>query len=195
MPHRTAARTLIGAAALTLTVTVVPAANAAPAAAPGASQRLAPITLYYDDSQAAEFRSAVVAGAGSWNSSVSNVRLVEATGGQRADIRVIAFDGWPQSTLGPVRSGGRQGTVYFGREAVNEGYNTVRIAAHELGHSLGLPDAKPGPCSSLMSGSTGGVSCTNATPNASERARVQSNYASGAVAQNAFSGRTLVDAP
>jgi snapalysin len=195
MPHRTAARTLIGAAALTLTVTVVPAANAAPAAAPGASQRLAPTTLYYDDSQAAEFRSAVVAGAGSWNSSVSNVRLVEATGGQRADIRVIAFDGWPQSTLGPVRSGGRQGTVYFGREAVNEGYNTVRIAAHELGHSLGLPDAKPGPCSSLMSGSTGGVSCTNATPNASERARVQSNYASGAVAQNAFSGWTLVDAP
>lgn len=195
MPHRTAARTLIGAAALTLTVTVVPAANAAPAAAPGASPRLAPTTLYYDDSQAAEFRSAVVAGAGSWNSSVSNVRLVEATGGQRADIRVIAFDGWPQSTLGPVRSGGRQGTVYFGREAVNEGYNTVRIAAHELGHSLGLPDAKPGPCSSLMSGSTGGVSCTNATPNASERARVQSNYASGAVAQNAFSGRTLVDAP
>jgi snapalysin len=195
MPHRTAARTLIGAAALTLTVTAVPAANAASAAAPGASQRLAPTTLYYDDSQAAEFRSAVVAGAGSWNSSVSNVRLVEATGGQRADIRVIAFDGWPQSTLGPVRSGGRQGTVYFGREAVNEGYNTVRIAAHELGHSLGLPDAKPGPCSSLMSGSTGGVSCTNATPNASERARVQSNYASGAVAQNAFSGRTLVDAP
>ena len=194
MLHRTAARTLIGAAVLTLTVTAIPAANAAPAAAPGVSQRLAPITLYYDDSQAAEFRSAVVAGAGSWNSSVSNVRLVEATGGQRADIRVIAFDGWPQSTLGPVRPGGRQGTVYFGREAVNEGYNTVRIAAHELGHSLGLPDAKPGPCSSLMSGSTGGVSCTNATPNASERTRVQSNYASGA-AQTAFSGRTMVDAP
>jgi snapalysin len=196
MLHRTAARTLIGAAVLTVTVTAIPPANAAPAVVPDVSQRLAPTTLYYDDSQAAEFRSAVVAGAGSWNSSVSNVRLVEAASGQRADIRVIAFDGWPQSTLGPVRPGGRQGTVYFGREAVDEGYNTVRIAAHELGHSLGLPDAKPGPCSSLMSGSTGGVSCTNATPNAAERARVQSNYASGAaVAQIPFSGRSVVDAP
>jgi snapalysin len=194
MLHRTAARTLIGAAALTLAVTVTPAANAATAAAPDASQRLAPTTLYYDDSQAAEFRSAVVAGAGSWNSSVSNVHLVEATAGQRADIKVIAFDGWPQSTLGPVRHGGRQGTVYFGREAVNEGYNTTRIAAHELGHSLGLPDNKPGPCSSLMSGSTGGVPCTNATPNSSERAGVQANYASAAVAQSLFSGRTVVDA-
>ncbi|GAB2855219.1 snapalysin family zinc-dependent metalloprotease [Actinoallomurus bryophytorum] len=195
MLHRTAARTLVGAAALTLAVTVTPAANAATAAAPDASRRLAPTTLYYDDSQAAEFRSAVVAGAGSWNSTVSNVRLVEATAGQRADIRVIAFDGWPQSTLGPVRPGGRQGTVYFGREAVDEGYNTTRIAAHELGHSLGLPDAKPGPCSSLMSGSTGGVSCTNALPNAAERARVQSNYASGAAAPSVFGDRTIVDAP
>ena len=196
MQHRTAARTLVGVAALTFAVTVIPAANAAPAAVPGVSQRLAPTTLYYDDSQAAEFRSAVVAGAGSWNSTVSNVRLVEATGGRRADIRVIAFAGWPQSTLGPVRPGGRQGTVYFGREAVNEGYDTVRIAAHELGHSLGLPDAKPGPCSSLMSGSTGGVSCTNATPNAAEKARVQANYASAAaVVQIPFNGRSVVDVP
>ncbi len=82
--------------------------------------------------------------------------------GQRPDITFEAFDGWPQATLGPVFPGG-SGTVWYGREAVDEGYDQVRIAAHELGHNLGLPDMKPGPCSSLMSGSTGGVDCTNAT--------------------------------
>jgi snapalysin len=178
MQYRTAARLLTGVAVLAVSATAVPAANAAVAAP---SRPLAQIVLHYDDSQAAEFKSAVVAGANSWNASVQNVHLVEATAGQRAEIKVVAFDGWPQSQLGPVRPG-RQVTVWFGREAVNEGYNTTRIAAHELGHSLGLPDNKPGPCSSLMSGSTGGVSCTNATPNASERAAVQANYAGAATA-------------
>jgi snapalysin len=192
MLHRTAARPLIGGTALTLSVTVLPAANASPVAASDSRALLQPTTLYYDDSQVAELRSAVVAGANSWNSSVRNVRLVEATAGQRADIKVIAFDGWPQATLGPVRPGRQQGTVWIGREAVNEGYDTTRIAAHELGHSLGLPDDKPGPCSSLMSGSTGGVSCADATPNASEKAGVEANYASAAAP---VSGRSVVDAP
>ncbi|GAA4096185.1 MULTISPECIES: snapalysin family zinc-dependent metalloprotease [Actinomadura] len=185
MLHRTVARTLVGAGAIALSLTLAPAAGAAPS--------LAVTTLYYDDSQAAEFKSAVAAGAQSWNSSVQNVRLVKAPAGTRAQIRVIADDGWPRATLGPVRPGG-QVTVWFGRQAVNEGYNTTRIAAHELGHSLGLPDRKPGPCSSLMSGSTGGVTCTNATPNASERAAVESNYASLA-ATRSTAGAVVVDAP
>jgi snapalysin len=187
MQHRTVARTLIGAGALALSATVIPAAGAAPAPR-------AVITLHYDDSQAGEFKSAVVAGVASWNASVGNVHLVEATAGTHAEITVVAFDGWPQATLGPVRPGGSV-TVWFGREAVNEGYNTTRIAAHELGHSLGLPDAKPGPCSSLMSGSTGGVSCTNATPNASEKAGVEANYANGAAPTRTALDRVLVDAP
>jgi snapalysin len=185
MRYRTAGRLLAGVAAVTISATAVPAAVAAP-------RPLAQIVLHYDDSQAAEFKGAVVAGANSWNSSVQNVHLVEAAAGQRAEIKVVAFDGWPQAQLGPVRPG-RQVTVWIGREAVNEGYNTIRIAAHELGHSLGLPDIKPGPCSSLMSGSTGGVSCTNATPNASERARVETNYASAAAARSPFT--IIVDTP
>lgn len=195
MHPRTATRTLIGAAALGLSVTVIPAANAAaPAHATPAVHKLATTTLYYDDSQAAEFKDAVVAGANSWNANVHNVHLVEATSGQTAQITIIAYDGWPETTLGPARPGGPYSTVYYGREAVDEGYDTVRIAAHELGHSLGLDDNKPGPCSSLMSGSTGGVDCKNATPNAEEIAGVEANYADG-VAATPFAGRTIVDTP
>src|SRR5690348_7308386 len=120
MPFRTLAPALVGAGTLALSVAVVPAAHASATAAPQRAA-LATTTLYYDDSQAAEFKSAVVAGAQVWNANVHNVRLVEAAPGATAQVRVIAFDGWPQSTLGPVRPGGR-GTVYFGREAVDEGY-------------------------------------------------------------------------
>lgn len=198
MLHRTVARALIGVGAIALSLTAIPAASASPAspsAAPAARQSLAQTTLYYDDSQAAEFKSAVAAGVQSWNSSVQNVRLVKAAAGARAEIQIIADNGWPRATLGPVRPGGRV-TVWFGRQAVSQGYNTTRIAAHELGHSLGLPDIKPGPCSSLMSGSTGGVSCNNAAPNASERAGVESRYASAAAATTGSSGGTVVvDAP
>lgn len=148
--------------------------------------------LYYDSSQAAEFTSVVASAVDVWNSSVDNVRLEPASAGQRAEIRVIADDGWPRAHLGPVRPGG-QVTVWMGRQGTAEGHDPLRIAAHELGHSLGLPDAKPGPCSSLMSGSTGGVGCTNAQPNASERARVEANYGGGPAGQQAADGQLLVD--
>jgi snapalysin len=172
-------RTLIGllaTTALTTTLVAGTAATAAPQAK--ADVGVAVVTLYYSDTQAGEFKDVVAQGVAVWNANVTSVRIQKAATGQRADITVIADNGWPRATLGPVRPGGRA-TVWIGREAVNEGYYPVRIASHELGHSLGLPDIKPGPCSSLMSGSTGGVSCTNVNPNSSERNRVQNNYAGG----------------
>jgi snapalysin len=45
-----------------------------------------------------------------------------------------------------------------------------------------------------MSGSTGGVSCANATPNASEKAGVEASYASAASVVP-MNGRSIVDAP
>ncbi|RCV49489.1 snapalysin family zinc-dependent metalloprotease [Marinitenerispora sediminis] len=193
MLRRRSLRPLIAAtaAALALFGGTTTAAAATGPADPAAAQAT---TLYYDDSQAAEFRSAVAAGVQVWNDNVSNVHLVRAPAGQRAQIVILASDGWPQANLGPVRPGG-QVRVWMGRQGVEEGYDPVRIAAHELGHSLGLPDIKPGPCSSLMSGSTAGTSCTNAVPNATERARVEANYSGTLAHREPADGRVLVDAP
>lgn len=148
--------------------------------------------LYYDDGRAAEYTSAVSSAVDVWNSAVDNVRLEPAPDGQRAEILIIADDGRPRAHLGPVRPGG-QVTVWMGRQGTAEGYDAGRIAAHELGHSLGLPDAKPGPCSSLMSGSSAGVDCTSARPDESERSRVEANYGDGLAGRSATDGRILVD--
>ncbi|WP_037843240.1 snapalysin family zinc-dependent metalloprotease [Streptomyces sp. NRRL F-6628] len=179
-------------AAAALTLATATAAYATPAPAPDLTA--AAVTLRYDDSRAAGWEAAIAAGVANWNASVSNVQLVEAAPGTRAEIQIIATSGWPQATLGPVRPGGTA-RVELGSQAVTEGHDKTRIAAHELGHSLGLPDTKPGPCSQLMSGSTGGTTCKNATPNATERARVQSLYAGGFTFLVPADRRVLVDAP
>ncbi|MGX1372618.1 snapalysin [Streptomyces canus] len=184
-----------GTSATALVLAMAGAATAAPAPAGASSAaQAAAVTLRYDDSRAAGWEAAIAAGVASWNANVSNVHLVEAAPGTGAEIVIVATTGWPQATLGPVRPG-RQVRVELGSQAVDQGYNKTRIAAHELGHSLGLPDTKPGPCTQLMSGSSAGTACTNATPNATERSRVQSAYASGLAALAPTADRMLVDAP
>ncbi|MEV4115506.1 snapalysin family zinc-dependent metalloprotease [Nonomuraea sp. NPDC049695] len=138
----------------------------------------------YDPSRAAEFVSAVNQAAQIWNSSVTNVRLVQGT---PADFVVYADNGWPRTL--PTSLG--RGTIWMGREATGQGYNPLRIAAHEIGHILGLPDRRTGLCSDLMSGSSAGVSCTNPNPSAAERAEVDRNFA-GSTPQVEFD-RLLVD--
>lgn len=124
-------------------------------------------TVYYDASQAGEFVTVVHQAASVWNSRVTNVRLVS---GSPATIRVYVDNNWPRAY---VQSLGR-GYFYMGRQAVNQGYYPLRIATHEFGHLLGLPDRRTGLCSDLMSGSSAPVSCTNAYPSAAEASRV--NY-------------------
>ncbi|MFH9265126.1 snapalysin family zinc-dependent metalloprotease [Streptomyces sp. NPDC017546] len=180
------------AAAITLATGT--AAQAAPAPDPVTAQGAsAVVTLRYDDSRAGGWEAAIAAGVASWNSNVDNVKLVEAAPGTRAEIQIVATSGWPQATLGPVRPGGLA-RVELGSQAVAQGHDKTRIAAHELGHSLGLPDTKPGPCSQLMSGSSAGISCKNALPNAAEQYRVEYAYAGGLAARVPADGRVLVDA-
>ncbi|XVU29429.1 snapalysin family zinc-dependent metalloprotease [Actinoplanes sp. CA-054009] len=134
----------------------------------------APRVLYYDASQAQEFRSVVDQGAQIWNSRVTNVRLVPVPSGQTPNIRVYADNGWPRAITTSLGNG----RWYMGREAVNDGYYQPRIAAHEFGHLLGLPDRRTGLCSDLMSGSSAPVSCTNAYPSTREATTVNGNFAS-----------------
>ncbi|MFF5772106.1 snapalysin family zinc-dependent metalloprotease [Streptomyces californicus] len=180
--------------AAAITLATATASYAAPAPATATESAAAAVTLRYDDSRAAGWEAAIAAGVASWNANVGNVKLVEAAPGTRAEIQIVATSGWPQATLGPVRPGG-QARVELGSQAVAQGHDKTRIAAHELGHSLGLPDTKPGPCSQLMSGSSAGTSCANAVPNAAERSRVESAYARGLASLAPADGRVLVDAP
>lgn len=177
---------------VSLGAALVTGAAATPAAAaPAEPVSALAVTITYDDSLAGEFKTAVAQGVAIWNNSVTNVRIVKAAAGTRANVRVIADDGWPRATLGPVRPGG-SGTVWMGRTAVNQGYNVVRIASHEFGHILGLPDRRTGLCSDLMSGSSAPVSCANATPNSTERSIVQRNYATAAPAGQESGQQVLV---
>ncbi|MEU6683055.1 snapalysin family zinc-dependent metalloprotease [Streptomyces sp. NPDC046832] len=155
------------AAACLVSLSLTGGQVAAAAEAPVAAR-----VLTYDASGSAEFQSAVNRGAAIWNESVDAVELRPVTAGQRANIRVLADNGWPRALPGTLGNG----TVYIGRQAVDQGYDTIRISAHELGHILGLPDRKPGPCSSLMSGSTAGTSCTNPYPNAAEKSEVEGKF-------------------
>ena len=74
----------------------------------------APRVLYYDASRAAEFVQVVHQGAGNWNSRVTNVRLEPVPSGRRANITVLADNGWPRrrpfkttKTRSVAASGGR----------------------------------------------------------------------------------------
>ncbi|TDE29142.1 snapalysin family zinc-dependent metalloprotease [Nonomuraea mesophila] len=140
--------------------------------------------LRYDASRAAEFAGAVDQAAQIWNASVTNVRLVRGT---PADFVVYADNGWPRA----LPTGLGRGSIWMGRQATSQGYHPVRIAAHEMGHILGLPDRRTGRCSDLMSGSSAPVSCTNANPSSAERAEVDRNFA-GATPRIEF-GRLHVD--
>lgn len=145
--------------------------TAAPAAA-------APRILYYDASQAQEFVSVVHQGAQIWNSRVANVQLQPVPAGRTPNIRVYADNGWPRAYTTSLGNG----RWYMGREAVVDGYYPPRIAAHEFGHLLGLPDRRTGLCSDLMSGSSAPVSCTNANPSTAEATTVNNNFRSAAAA-------------
>jgi snapalysin len=184
---------IVAAAALIPAVLGTTSGVASAQAAPASAAPAAVVVLTYDASQAGQWASAITQGVLNWNSAVHNVRLQPASSPGAANFVYKATSGWPQTTLGPIVPGGSKGQVQLGQEAVDEGYDVTRIAAHETGHILGLPDHYSGPCSEIMSGHGPGTSCVNAKPNATEAARVDRNYANRAAAVSALRRQIVID--
>ncbi|MER6911625.1 snapalysin [Streptomyces sp. NPDC000594] len=131
------------------------------------------ITVTYNASGAPTYRAQIARSTHIWNSSVSNIRLQE---GANPSFRY--YEG--NDSRGSYASTDGRGRGYiFLDHRQNQQYNSYRVTSHETGHVLGLPDNYRGPCSELMSGGGAGTSCTNATPNAAERNRVNALWARG----------------
>ncbi|MGS2618870.1 snapalysin family zinc-dependent metalloprotease [Micromonospora sp. LZ34] len=165
-------RQLLRAAGAVLTAVL---AAAGVQVATGATASAAARTVYYDASRAGEFRTNFDQAAQIWNSRVSNVQLVPRTPG---NVTIYVDSGWPRAQVTSLGNG----RIWMGWTAVNQGYDRTRIASHELGHILGLPDRRTGLCSDLMSGSSAPVSCRNAYPSSAEASRVNQLFAGGLAA-------------
>lgn len=140
------------------------------------ADKTAAVTVVYRASSAPTFRTQITRSAQIWNNATNNVTLVE---GSNYDFYYREGN---DSRGSYAYTDGRGGGYIFLDYRQNQIYNSLRVTAHETGHVLGLPDRYSGPCSELMSGGGPGPSCTNATPNATERARVDRIWASGLTA-------------
>ncbi|MGW0366090.1 snapalysin [Streptomyces sp. NPDC002990] len=135
------------------------------------------VTVTYNTRNAPSFRSQIASSTRIWNSSVSNVKLQEVSSGGNFSYR----EGNDSRGSYASTDGHGRGYIFLDYRQ-NQIYNSTRVTSHETGHVLGLPDHYSGPCSELMSGGGPGTSCTNATPNSTERARVNQLWANGLVA-------------
>ncbi|MFD3873671.1 snapalysin [Streptomyces sp. NPDC058623] len=135
------------------------------------------VTVTYNTRSAPSFRTQIANSTRIWNSSVTNVKLQEVASGGNFSYR----EGNDSRGSYASTDGHGRGYIFLDYRQ-NQQYNSTRVTSHETGHVLGLPDRYSGPCSELMSGGGPGTSCQNATPNSTERARVNQLWANGLAA-------------
>jgi snapalysin len=136
-------------------------------------------TLYYNSAAAPDYVAQIDQAAAIWNAAVTNIKLVK-----RSSATITFYE--TQDGRGSYTStnGHGRGQIYLDSTQVAEGYDVTRIASHEVGHNLGLPDHYTGPCTELMSGHGPGTACKNPKPDAQEAAKVRQNFLNGLVAQS-----------
>ncbi|MFC5267727.1 snapalysin [Kribbella qitaiheensis] len=137
-----------------------------------AVNKAAAVTVTYAV-DAPSFQSEINSSTSIWNSSVSNVTLVE---GSNYDFYYTEGND-PRGSYASTDGHG-SGYIFLDYAQAIQ-YDPTRITAHETGHVLGLPDHYSGPCSELMSGGGPGPSCTNPYPDSAERSRVNQLWANG----------------
>jgi snapalysin len=144
--------------------------------------KLAAVTVRYRNN-APSFSSQISRSTQIWNSSVTNVRLVQVSSGAAYDF--YYREGNDSRGSYASTNGHGRGYIFLDYRQAQQ-YDPTRITAHETGHVLGLPDHYSGPCSELMSGGGPGTSCTNPNPNATERNRVNQLWANGLTGLSTF---------
>jgi snapalysin len=130
--------------------------------------------IYYDDAGAPTYTTAIEEGVAHWNSSLSNVQFVKDPA--RATLKFTEGDDARGSYA--QTDGHGHGTIFLDHAQAGQ-FDQVRIAAHETGHALGLPDDYSGPCEELMSGGGPGPACTSSYPDKQEIAKVDQLWANG----------------
>lgn len=164
------------ARALNLLSTVVLACTAlvgfgGPASAAEPEPEVIAIDLLLAGSYTDAVRDAMVV----WNTSVPTIRFVEQD--TPAALRVKEYKTANGTSSHVYINGAGRGWVYL-EVGDAEVYRPSRIAVHELGHILSLPDLGPGsPCAKVMSGAWAGADCVNDQPDAEEVAEVSDFFA------------------
>jgi snapalysin len=147
----------------------------APARAADPEPEVIPIDLLLAGSYTDAVRDAMAI----WNTTVPTIRFVEQD--TPATLRVKEYKTANGTSSHVYINGAGRGWVYL-EVGDAETYRPSRIAAHELGHILSLPDLGPdSPCAKVMSGAWAGPDCVNDHPDAEEITEVTDFFAANDV--------------
>lgn len=143
---------------------------AAPAAARDAAPADAAVRVVtYDPKGAGKYTDVVNQAARVWNRHVPAIRLEV---GAPPSITFTTGGGWPNTRM----QGFGRGVIHMGTQAMDPGpqggHDPLRVAVHEFGHALTLPDYRQRPCEWVMSGSAHPNTCTHSEPAPAEAAEV-----------------------